>query len=339
MTTARSRKSSESMTTRVEPQPAETPEREATPGEELPDAEQQNDVETTPSVALDTYVPNVHECIAKAMGLVHAVGKSGQNKEQGYAFKRIDDFMDAANAAMAAAGVHQTVKVLTRIADDSHSTRGGAIMRWIDLEVRFRFYGPRGDHVDTITWGEGRDSADKATNKALTAAQKYALMYTLMIPTSDIQDADRDSPESPSAGANEQQQREHEQRIERERQARADERARQISTATADPETVAQLRADVIGYADSISVATARRESLLVTWSEAARAGALGCEVRLPESWQQHTNGPATCTLHQLIEGATDVTLPQSDEQSVEAAELPADDPWATQPVETGAQA
>lgn len=140
-------------------------------------------------------LPTVHQCLADAMGRVRAVGKLGQNREQGYSFKKIDDFMTAANEAMAAAGVHQVPTVLQRIVDDSHTTRGGAINRFVDMEVRFRFYGPAGDYVDAVVWGEARDAADKATNKALTAAQKYALMYVLMVPTSEIRDADSDDPQ------------------------------------------------------------------------------------------------------------------------------------------------
>lgn len=141
-------------------------------------------------------LPNVHQCIAKAMGLVSPVGKEGENTRDHYRFKRIDDFLTAANAAMAEAGVHVVPQVLTRITDETHTTSSGNVMRWVDLEVQFRFYGPAGDYVECVTWGEGRDASDKATNKALTAAMKYSLMYTLMVPTSDIQDADKDSPEA-----------------------------------------------------------------------------------------------------------------------------------------------
>lgn len=155
---------------------------------------------TTTSPAQAPRVPNVHEAISHAMSLVHPVGKDGVNREQNYSFKRIDDFLDAANAAMSEAGVHMVPRVLTRLVDETHTTSNGkTVMRWVDLEVEFEIFGPSGDSVKALMWGEGRDAADKATNKALTAAQKYALMYLLMVPTSDIQDADRDSPEAGQA--------------------------------------------------------------------------------------------------------------------------------------------
>lgn len=143
----------------------------------------------------DTGLPNVHQAIAEAMRLVRAVGKWGQNKEQNYKFRSIDDFMTALNPAMAKAGVHIVPTVLQRITDDSHTTSNNKVMRWVDVEMRFRIFGPAGDFVDVITWGEARDSADKGTNKAMTGAFKYAVMQAFMVPTQDLEDADQSSPE------------------------------------------------------------------------------------------------------------------------------------------------
>src|SRR5690606_11320769 len=42
---------------------------------------------------------------------------------------------------------------------------------------------------------EGLDSGDKATNKALSAALKYALIQTFSIPTEDMAEGDAESPE------------------------------------------------------------------------------------------------------------------------------------------------
>lgn len=137
-------------------------------------------------------LPNVHQAMADAMGRVRAVGKNGVNKEQGYTFRSIDDFMSALNPAMAAAGVHIVPNVLQRFVDSSGKTRSGAIIRRVEMEVQFTVYGPRGDSFTCVMWGEANDSADKATNKAATAAYKYALMELFTVPTSDVQDADRD---------------------------------------------------------------------------------------------------------------------------------------------------
>jgi hypothetical protein len=65
------------------------------------------------------------------------------------------------------------------------------------MRIAFHFYGPAGDHVTAITLGEGSDFADKAANKAMSAALKYALIHTFMIPVDakSLDDGDRDHPE------------------------------------------------------------------------------------------------------------------------------------------------
>lgn len=273
---------------------------------------------------LATELPTVHQCMAEAMRLVRPVGKLGQNKQDGYAFKRIDDFMDAANGALGTAGVHIEPKVLTRIADNTHETRSGAIYRWIDLEVRFRFYGPRGDHFDVVTWGEGRDASDKATNKALTAAMKYALMYALMIPTSDIQDGDRESPSTEAGGQRGVDTTAGEQR------ARDEQIAAQIRAATADADTVLSFRHDVITVTDREPVGKPRHDALTLIWRMAGNAGALGCEVPIPAPWARLA-GKDVCTLHELIVGAQDVTVPsEENSERFAAAPVEQEDPWAT---------
>jgi hypothetical protein len=276
-------------------------------------------------------LPNVHQCIAKAMRLVRPVGKEGVNQSDGYRFKRIDDFMTAANAAMAEAGVHAVPKVLKRITDDtSHTTQRGNVIRWVDLQVRFRFYGPAGDYVDAITWGEGRDASDKATNKALTAAQKYALMYVLMIPTSDIADGDADSPESQRQQPPPQppQRTEEDERV-----------AAMILRDDAPPDAVRSFRHDALVVADRHPVGQERRAALELIWRMAGNAGALGCEVTLPAPWQAIAGMPV-CTLHQLLVGAQSIAVKsgETDDPAPTGAVdkvVDPEDPWAT-PAPTG---
>lgn len=51
--------------------------------------------------------------------------------------------------------------------------------------------------VHTVcTYGEAMDSADKATNKAMSAAYKYAAFQTFCIPTEGDNDADATTPEA-----------------------------------------------------------------------------------------------------------------------------------------------
>jgi hypothetical protein len=48
-----------------------------------------------------------------------------------------------------------------------------------------------GEHVEIKGYGHGVDSQDKSAGKATTYALKYALLYAFMVPTGDIEDADK----------------------------------------------------------------------------------------------------------------------------------------------------
>jgi hypothetical protein len=56
--------------------------------------------------------------------------------------------------------------------------------------MQFHFYCIDGSNVSTTVIGEAMDSGDKATNKAMSIALKYALLQALLIPTEDEKDPD-----------------------------------------------------------------------------------------------------------------------------------------------------
>lgn len=275
----------------------------------------QQEPETAPVVEYRREVsttPNVHEAMAEAMRLVRAVGKWGRNNEQGYSFRSIDHFMSALNPAMAAAGVHVAPTVLQRITNEDHTTQGGKIMRWVDVEMRFTFYGPAGDSFDVITWGEARDAADKATNKAMTGAFKYAIMQAFMVPTEDLDDADRHNPEVESGGAQQRQPQGQQQRQPSpEERAAAERRAQRRALANADPATVDALALELFYVCDETPPGPARDLGLRAIYHKADTQEALGCLAELPEEWKR--GDVTSVTLWQLIEGARTITVPSGE--------------------------
>ncbi|MFD8839764.1 ERF family protein [Streptomyces griseofuscus] len=135
--------------------------------------------------------PSVYELMSRVMRDVRDVGKNGENKSQNYRFRGVDDAIGALAQPLRDHGVFMTPEVL----DFKTELRGR--MNAVMMRVAFHFYGPAGDHVTAITMGEASDVADKASNKAMSAALKYALVHTFMIPvdSKSLDDGDRDHPE------------------------------------------------------------------------------------------------------------------------------------------------
>jgi hypothetical protein len=137
--------------------------------------------------------------MARVMSDVRNVGKNGRNDSQNYRFRGVDDFIGALAQPLRAHGVVMMPEVL----DYEPTVRGK--QNAVHMRVAFHFWGPAGDKVTAITLGEASDFSDKASNKAMSAALKYALLQTFMIPVDAgaLDDGDRDHPEgthSPADG-------------------------------------------------------------------------------------------------------------------------------------------
>lgn len=134
--------------------------------------------------------PSIYQLMALVMRDVRNVGKDGFNDHQKYSFRGVDDFIGALAQPLRDHGVF----MMTEILDFQTSVRGK--MNATHMRVAFHFYGPAGDKVTATTLGEASDTADKASNKAMSAALKYALMQTFMIPVDagSLDDGDRDHP-------------------------------------------------------------------------------------------------------------------------------------------------
>lgn len=132
----------------------------------------------------------IFKAINNAMKNIEAVKKDKQNKDQGFKYRSIDDFYNAAHPAFSEAGVFCVPKVLSRERTERETKNGG---KWshILLSMEFTFYAMDGSSVTVgPIFSEGLDSSDKGTNKAMSQAQKYALIQMLFIPTADMQTGD-----------------------------------------------------------------------------------------------------------------------------------------------------
>ena len=134
----------------------------------------------------------ISACTADLLG---GVAKDRRNSGQGFNFRGIDQFMNAVAPVIARNGLVVLPRVMSKRQDERQTTKGG-VMFYTHLHVEFDFVAVSDGSTHTVaTEGEAMDSADKSTNKAMSAALKYALMQAFMIPTEDMQDADAHSPE------------------------------------------------------------------------------------------------------------------------------------------------
>lgn len=135
----------------------------------------------------------VFERMVRILDELPAIGKNQKNAQQGFNFRGHDDVLNALNPLLAKHGVFIIPDVLERIPAE-RQTKSGSTMYEVNLHVRFFFYGEDGDSFTASTWGEGTDSGDKATNKAMTMAFKNILIQAFAINTSDNVDADHETP-------------------------------------------------------------------------------------------------------------------------------------------------
>jgi len=134
----------------------------------------------------------IHEAIAALMGDVEAIKKDKQNKQQGFSFRGIDDVYNTLHGKLAARGVFSVPTVESEHTEE-RKTKSGANLIYRVLRIRYTFYAADGSSIDCTVIGEGMDSGDKAANKAMAVAHKYALLQTLCVPTDDMPDPDAES--------------------------------------------------------------------------------------------------------------------------------------------------
>jgi hypothetical protein len=118
------------------------------------------------------------------------ITKNRRNQQQGYDFRGIDDVYNALSPILAKHGLCILPRILTREVVERQTAKGGALF-FVTVEAEFDFVSAEDASKHTVrTYGEAMDSADKATNKAMSAAYKYAAFQAFAIPTEGENDAD-----------------------------------------------------------------------------------------------------------------------------------------------------
>lgn len=134
----------------------------------------------------------IYQCINAVQQQLSATGisKGHRNQQQGYNFRGIDDVYNVLSPLLAAAGLCILPRMLTRTCDERQTAKGGTLF-YVTVEAEFDFVCAEDGSKHTVkTFGEAMDSGDKATNKAMSAAYKYAAFQAFAIPTEGDNDAD-----------------------------------------------------------------------------------------------------------------------------------------------------
>lgn len=145
----------------------------------------------------DEPTPAIYAAIASVMQDLAASGisKSRKNQQQGYNFRGIDDVYNALAPILSRHGLVILPRVLSREQTERTTAKGGVLF-YTTVEVEFDLVARDDGSRHTVkTYGEAMDSGDKSTNKAMSAAFKYAAMQAFCIPTEGDNDADATSHE------------------------------------------------------------------------------------------------------------------------------------------------
>ena len=133
---------------------------------------------------------NIYAKIRAVMKSIGAITKNRKNAQQGYAFRGIDDVYNALQPALVEHGLVIIPKMLERVCEEKESRNGGTLF-YVTIKAEFHFMSvDDSSGIIVTTFGEAMDSGDKATNKAMSAAYKYAAFQTFCIPTEGDNDAD-----------------------------------------------------------------------------------------------------------------------------------------------------
>jgi len=121
------------------------------------------------------------------------ISKTRKNSQQGYNFRGVDEVMNAFAPILAEEGLYLRPKFSDRNVVERTSKNGGVIF-YVALQGEFTFSDESGESVTVGPfYGEAMDSADKATNKAMAVAFKYAMFQTFCVPLEGVTGGDADA--------------------------------------------------------------------------------------------------------------------------------------------------
>ncbi|MGC8427750.1 ERF family protein [Mixta calida] len=122
--------------------------------------------------------------VAKEMA-EKGISKDRRNQQQGFQFRGIDQVYNALAPVLAKHGLVILPRITERTVTERTTQKGGVLF-YVVVKAEFDFVATEdGSKHTVITYGEAMDSGDKATNKAMSIAYKYAAFQAFCIPTEE----------------------------------------------------------------------------------------------------------------------------------------------------------
>lgn len=145
----------------------------------------------------ETKSPAIYAALNAIMNDIGSIGKERQNQQQHFMFRGIDQVMNTLKPLLAKHHVNIIPEVVDMRREERRTNGGGTLMYSI-LTVKHHFVTTDGSEVVSTTIGEGMDSGDKASNKAMSIAFKYSCFQVFCIPTEEMikEDPDLNTPDS-----------------------------------------------------------------------------------------------------------------------------------------------
>lgn len=128
--------------------------------------------------------------IAKIMGEMQRIPKSGHNSVFNYDFPTEGDVSDVVRTALAKYNIAFFASLTSWTKEPTGATtKSGRLIVSTVCNFEFTFIDGDSGETKTCLWsGEAQDDQDKGISKAATAAEKYFLLKTFMISTGDPKD-------------------------------------------------------------------------------------------------------------------------------------------------------
>ena len=147
-------------------------------------------------------VPAIYKAISEVQKAIASIGVSKARQGPGYKFRGIEDVYEVAAMTMPRCGLIGLPSYGSPQLS-AYTSKQGTAMTHVYVRCDMRFYAVAdGSSVVSTVYGEASDTGDKAINKAMSDAQKYAFFQTFWVPYAGVEDPDAEKSEGGPIPAN-----------------------------------------------------------------------------------------------------------------------------------------